>query len=50
MSAAGFLLALSITIGAAIGIVRGEPSLGLLGGLGIGIVLAIVASLRARKS
>lgn len=39
--AGGFLLALSLIVGAFIGIARGEASLGFLAGLGVGLVLLI---------
>jgi len=48
-SAAGLLLALSLVVGSVIGIALGEPSMGLLGGLGLGIVLAVLSVLVARR-
>lgn len=47
-SGAGVALALSVVIGAVVGIMRGEPSLGFLGGLAVGLVLAIGFSIRNR--
>ncbi|MHB9878595.1 hypothetical protein ACSMXM_02870 [Pacificimonas sp. ICDLI1SI03] len=49
MSAAGILLALCVIIGAAIGIATYQPSAGFLIGLGVGIILAIVATIRERR-
>ncbi|MBV7256182.1 hypothetical protein KCG44_05225 [Pacificimonas sp. WHA3] len=45
MSAAGILLAFAVIIGAVIGIFQGQPSIGFLSGLGVGIILAILATL-----
>ncbi|ODP37135.1 hypothetical protein [Sphingomonas turrisvirgatae] len=49
--AGGALLALSLIVGSVIGVLRGQPSLGFIGGLGAGIVLLIVIALidRARS-
>jgi len=48
--AGGALLALSLIAGSVIGVLRGQPSLGFLGGLGIGLVLLVAIALidRAR--
>lgn len=40
--AGGALLALSLVVGSVIGVMRGQPSIGFVGGLGVGL-LAIVA-------
>ena len=39
--AAGALLALSITGGAVAGVVWGQPTLGILAGIGVGVAIAI---------
>jgi hypothetical protein len=39
--AGGFLLALSLIAGVVIGIVKGQPTIGFLGGLGVGLVLLV---------
>lgn len=44
--AGGAPLALSIVLGAIIGLVAGEPSLGILIGTGIGIAIALAVWLR----
>lgn len=48
--AGGALLALSMIAGSVIGVLRGQPSIGFLAGLGVGIVLLVVIALidRAR--
>jgi hypothetical protein len=46
--AGGFLIAASILVGTAIGIVLGQPSIGILGGAGFGTVLALLLWLRDR--
>ena len=46
--AGGFLLAMCILIGAVIGTIRGEPSIGVIAGIGVGIVVAIALWLRDR--
>lgn len=45
-SAAGILLAISLLTGSVIGMARGEPSIGLIAGLGVGVVLAALAARR----
>ena len=40
--AGGALLAASILVGAVIGSFRGEPSIGVLAGIGVGIALTLV--------
>lgn len=49
--AGGALLALSLIVGSVIGVLRGQPSLGFIGGLGIGLVLLVAIALidRARS-
>lgn len=49
--AGGALLALSLIVGSVIGVLRGQPSLGFMGGLGVGVVLLIAVALidRARS-
>lgn len=44
----GALLALSIVAGALIGLFAGQPSIGILAGAAIGVVLAIVTWRRSR--
>lgn len=39
--AGGFLLAISLVIGPVVGAIIGEPSMGFVGGLAVGLVLAI---------
>ena len=46
---AGALLALAILLGTIIGLVMGEPSLGFLIGLGIGVAIAVGVWLVDRK-
>jgi len=46
--AGGFLLALCILVGAVIGTIWGQPSIGVLVGTGIGIVVAIALWLNDR--
>lgn len=48
--AGGALLALSMIAGSVIGVLRGQPSVGFIAGLGIGIVLLVAIALidRAR--
>jgi len=45
----GALLALSILAGAAIGIATRQPSIGLVAGLGVGLVLAALVALVGRR-
>jgi uncharacterized membrane protein (UPF0136 family) len=48
--AGGALLALSLIVGSVIGVLRGQPSIGFIGGLGVGLALLVVVALidRAR--
>jgi uncharacterized membrane protein (UPF0136 family) len=46
--AGGFLLALCILVGAVIGTVKGEPSVGVIAGIAVGIAVAIALWLRDR--
>jgi uncharacterized membrane protein (UPF0136 family) len=46
--AGGFLLALCILVGAVIGTVRGQPSIGVIAGISVGIVVAIALWLKDR--
>lgn len=46
--AGGALLALSLIAGTVTGVVTGQPSLGFMGGLGIGLVLLFVVALLDR--
>ncbi|MEO7170657.1 MAG: hypothetical protein ABIY39_09810 [Sphingomonas sp.] len=48
--AGGALLAFAMIVGSLIGVLRGQPSLGFIGGLGIGLVLLVAVALidRAR--
>ena len=47
--AGGFLLAMSILLGPVIGSMFGEPSLGFLSGLGIGLLLLLIVWLSDRR-
>ena len=49
--AGGALLAFSLIVGSVIGVLRGQPSLGFIGGLGVGLVLLVAVALidRARS-
>ncbi|MBX3592977.1 hypothetical protein [Sphingomonas sp.] len=51
--AGGALLALALLAGTVIGVSRGQPSLGFVGGLAVGLVLlllvALIDRLRARR-
>ena len=47
---AGAFLALSIMAGTLIGVFAGEPSMGFLIGLGIGILVAVLVWLMDRRS
>ncbi len=49
--AGGALLALGLIAGSVIGVLRGQPSLGFVGGLGIGLALLLIVALidRARR-
>ena len=46
--AGGFWLILSIIIGTAVGVWQGQPSIGVLAGTAVGILLAVVIYLRDR--
>ena len=46
--AGGFLLALCILVGAVIGVVKGQPSVGVIAGIAVGIVVAIALWLKDR--
>ena len=46
--AGGALLALSLIAGTVIGVLRGQPSLGFIGGMGIGLALLIAVALADR--
>ncbi|WP_447728721.1 hypothetical protein [Sphingomonas koreensis] len=43
--AGGALLALSLITGAVIGVLRGQPSLGFIIGLGVGLALVLIVAL-----
>lgn len=43
--AGGALLALSLVVGTVVGVRQGQPSIGFLAGLGIGIALLIIVAL-----
>jgi energy-converting hydrogenase Eha subunit B len=47
-TAAGFLLALLVLAGAGLGAAFGQPSAGTLGGLALGLLLALLFWLRQR--
>ncbi len=48
--AGGALLAFSLIVGSVIGVLRGQPSVGFVGGLGVGLALLVAIALidRAR--
>ena len=48
-AAGGSLLALAIVAGAAIGIAMGQPTIGALSGLGVGILLFLLIWLVGRR-
>lgn len=48
-NAGGFLLAAALMLGTGIGLALGEPSIGFLAGLAIGIVVALAIWLRGRR-
>ena len=48
-AAAGFLLMIAILGGAIIGMVMGQPSAGLVGGIVVGTIVAVLFWLRDRK-
>lgn len=43
--AGGALLALSLVTGAVIGVLKGQPSIGFIGGLGVGLALLLIVAL-----
>jgi uncharacterized membrane protein (UPF0136 family) len=47
--AGGFIIAVGILAGTIIGGLKGQPSIGLLAGLGIGVVAALAVWLRDRR-
>lgn len=49
--AGGALLAFSLIAGTVIGVLKGQPSLGFIGGLGVGLALLLTVALidRARR-
>jgi hypothetical protein len=49
-AAGGSLLALAIVAGAAIGVAMGQPTLGALAGLGIGVLLVVLIWVAGRRS
>lgn len=48
-SPAGCLLAVAIMVGAGIGLVVGQQTIGLLGGLGVGLAIAMLLWWRDRR-
>lgn len=48
--AGGAILALSLFAGVAAGVAMGQPSLGFLAGLGVGIAVCVTIWLRDRRS
>lgn len=49
MQGGGVLIALALIVGAILGTVYGEPSIGLVAGLGVGSLLALLLWLRDRR-
>lgn len=47
--AGGALLALSLVAGSVIGVLRGQPSLGFITGLGLGLALLVAVALIERS-
>lgn len=49
--AGGALLALSLIVGSVIGVLKGQPSVGFISGMGVGLALLIAVALvdRARR-
>jgi hypothetical protein len=47
--AGGFLLAMSLLVGVVVGATRGQPSLGFVAGLGVGLALLLVTWLIDRR-
>jgi hypothetical protein len=48
-SGGGFLLAAALILGTFVGLVLGQPSLGFLAGLAIGVLIAVAIWLRGRR-
>lgn len=48
-AAGGSLLALAVVGGAAIGIATGQPTIGALAGLGVGLLLVLIVWLAGRR-
>ncbi|MDB5688525.1 MAG: hypothetical protein JWL91_401 [Sphingomonas bacterium] len=48
--AAGFFIALSVLVGAIVGVALGQPSLGTLIGAGVGILASLLLWLRDRRA
>lgn len=46
--AGGFLLSITILVGAIVGVAKGQPSLGVVVGAAIGVALAVLIWLRDR--
>jgi uncharacterized membrane protein (UPF0136 family) len=46
--AGGFLLAMCVLVGAVIGTVRGQPSVGVIAGIGVGVLVAVALWLKDR--
>jgi uncharacterized membrane protein (UPF0136 family) len=47
--AGGFIIAFAILAGTIVGGLKGQPSIGLLAGLGLGVVAALAVWLRDRR-
>ncbi|MDB5719308.1 MAG: hypothetical protein JWM38_2735 [Sphingomonas bacterium] len=47
--AAGFFIAAAVMVGAVIGVIVGEPSIGVLAGVASGIAIAVLLWLRDRR-
>lgn len=47
--AGGFLIAAGLMLGAILGAIAGQPSIGFLAGGGVGVVLAVAIWLRDRR-
>jgi hypothetical protein len=47
--AAGFILAISIMVGAVGGVIVGQPSIGFLAGLGAGVLISLLFWLNERR-
>ncbi len=48
-AAGGSLLALAIVVGAAIGVAKGQPTIGALAGVGVGLVVVLLVWLVRRR-